>query len=68
MSPLFDPHDFWQNQPVPKPHEKLDESQYDKPIEYKTLDQVSQTPYSLPPGYNWSNIDLSDINQAEELY
>jgi|APCry1669190327_1035288.scaffolds.fasta_scaffold94014_1 hypothetical protein len=26
MSPLFDPHDFWHNQPVPKAHEMLDKS------------------------------------------
>ena len=68
MSPLFDPHDFWHNQPVPKPNEKLDESFYDKAIESKTLDQVSVNPYSLPTGYNWSNLDLSDFAQAEELY
>jgi len=53
---------------VPKPNEKLDESFYDKAIESKTLDQVSVNPYSLPTGYNWSNLDLSDFAQAEELY
>ena len=68
MSPLFDPHDFWHNQPVPKAHEMLDKSLQNQPIEVKTLDQVNKEPYSLPTGYNWSNIDLSDISQAEELY
>jgi hypothetical protein len=24
MSPLFDPHDFWRNQPVPQANEKVD--------------------------------------------
>jgi hypothetical protein len=40
MSPLFDPHDFWHNQPVPKMHEKADPTVWDKPIEVKTLADV----------------------------
>ena len=68
MSPLFDPHDFWHNQPVPKACEKLDSSFMDKAIETKTLEQVSKTAYSLPAGYNWCNLDLNDNAQAEELY
>lgn len=38
MSPLFDPHNFWHNQPVPKLNEKVDESLLDNPIEVKTVD------------------------------
>jgi glycylpeptide N-tetradecanoyltransferase len=53
---------------VPKLNEKLDESFFDKSIEHKTLDQVSLTPYSLPAGYTWCNLDLNDEKQAEELY
>lgn len=68
MSPLFDPHDFWHNQPVPRAHEKVAPELLDKPIETKTLAQVSTTPYSLPTGYNWSNVDLSNDDQADELY
>jgi glycylpeptide N-tetradecanoyltransferase len=26
------------------------------------------TPYSLPAGYSWCNLDLNDEKQAEELY
>lgn len=29
MGPLYDPHDFWDNQPVPKTGEKLSENDYD---------------------------------------
>lgn len=68
MSPLFDPHDFWHHQPVPKLHEKVDDAQLDKPIETKTLDQVSKTPYALPSGYSWCDLNLQDDAQAEELY
>ena len=28
MGPLYDPHDFWDNQPVPKTGEKLNEEDY----------------------------------------
>ena len=40
MMPLFEPHNFWDNQPVPKPTDQvsIDESLYDKPIEVKTVD------------------------------
>lgn len=38
ISPLFDPHNFWHNQPVPKMNEKVAESELDKPIEVRTLD------------------------------
>lgn len=42
MVPLFEPHRFWDNQPVPKPTESitLQDDMFDKPIEVKTVDQV----------------------------
>ena len=68
MGPMFDPHDFWNNQPVPRLNEKIDVSLCDQPIEVKTLDQVNKEPYMLPEGYFWENLDLSDMTQATELY
>lgn len=68
ISPLFDPHDFWHNQPVPRAHEKVDKTLLDKAIEVKTLDQVSKTAYSLPAGYSWCDLDLTNDDQAHELY
>jgi hypothetical protein len=32
LEPLYDAHDFWDYQPVPKAYEKVDESMFDKPI------------------------------------
>jgi len=70
ISPLFDPHEFWDNQPVPKMKDEvvLPDSEYDKPIEVKTLEEVSTTPYTLPPQYEWCNLDLMDDNVANEVY
>ena len=49
-------------------HEKVDETLLDKPIETKTLEEVSKTPYALPSGYSWCDLNLQDDKQAEELY
>jgi glycylpeptide N-tetradecanoyltransferase len=68
MAPLFDPHDFWNHQPVPKMNEKNDPTLWDKSIEVKTLEQVSKEPYNLPSGYSWDDLDLADDVQAKELY
>lgn len=38
LAPLFDPHDFWDSQPVPKLHELIKDEEADMPIETKTLD------------------------------
>lgn len=69
MAPLFDPHDFWHNQPVPKIGEKIeDPSLLDTEIQTKTLDQVSQESLPLPPGYNWADLDMNSDAEIQELY
>lgn len=42
IAPLFDPHEFWDNQPVPKLKDSvvLPDDDYDQAIETKTVDQV----------------------------
>ncbi len=59
---LFEPHRFWDEQPVPKVTDaiKLNDDDYDKAIETKTVDQIQETPYKLPANYNWCNLDLND--------
>ena len=70
IQPLFDPHQFWDDQPVPKLGEidSLPDEEFDKPIEVKTLDQVQQEPYTLPTGYEWCDLDLADDEVAKEMY
>ena len=50
ISPLFDAHEFWDHQPVPKLKDEvvLNDDEYNKPIEVKTLADVQQEPYTLP--------------------
>lgn len=52
------------------PHESdvVNEDDYDKPIETKTLDDVRKDPLPLPKGYFWKNLDLNDPKEAEDLY
>lgn len=47
IAPLFDPHEFWDNQPVPRSTDEvsLDQSQFDRPIEEKKVSQVPQEAY-----------------------
>ena len=68
--PLFEPHMFWDNQPVPKPTDELtlQTDEFDKPIENKTVDEISPEPYALPAQYEWDNLDLANDEVAQEVY
>ena len=69
LEPLYDAHDFWDSQPVPKAYEPIDESKYDQQIDVpKTVEDVKPEPYSLPAGYHWADVDINDRAQAEEVY
>ena len=64
--PLFEPHQFWDSQPVPKSTDEitLSDEQYNQPIEVKQVDEISETPYALPPQYSWDNLDLMNDEVA----
>ena len=66
--PLFDEHNFWYTQPVPKYYEMYPETAFNKAIEVKTVADVQQEGYALPSGYEWCSVDLANDEQAEELY
>ena len=70
LIPLFEPHLFWDNQPVPKSTDEfsVEADKYDKPIEVKSVDDVSETPYTLPAQYEWDNLDLANDEVAGEVY
>ena len=68
IAPLFDVHDFWHNQPVPKINERVDKAHQDMPIEVKTLEEVPTEPYPLPVGYSWCNVDMMNDQHAEDVY
>jgi len=69
IAPLYDTHDFWDSQPVPKAHEKVTESDLDKPIDVeKTVDQIREEPLDIPPGFYWSNINIENDEECKEVY
>ena len=49
-------HSFWKSQPVPDVGEDVTEN---GPYEGdKKPEEIRQTPYTLPDGYEWSEIDV----------
>jgi glycylpeptide N-tetradecanoyltransferase len=42
---------------------------FDKQIDVeKTVEDVRQTPYNLPQGFYWADVDISNRDEAEEVY
>ena len=63
---LFDKHEFWDTQPVTKcGFKKVDK---EGEIEKGKVDEVRKEPYNLPTGYSWSDIDLENEEQLNEVY
>lgn len=65
--PLYEKHEFWDTQPVPKSSFGLDASKEGE-IEKGKIEDVKQEPYNLPAGYEWADVDLSDDVQLNEVY
>jgi glycylpeptide N-tetradecanoyltransferase len=69
LAPLYDAHDFWDSQPVPKAYEKIEDSMLDRPIDSeKTLEDVRQEAYPLPAGFTWCNVNIGNRAEAQEVY
>ncbi|KAJ8881502.1 hypothetical protein PR048_017984 [Dryococelus australis] len=59
-------HNFWNTQPVPKLDEKIT---CNEPIEPdRDVSEIRQEPYSLPDGFQWDTLNLSDPLVLKELY
>lgn len=60
-------HKFWNTQPVPAlTDEPASEHGPIDPI--KTPSDVRQTPYNMPPGFEWTDLDLSQELHRQEVY
>uniref|UniRef100_A0A8C5KWU4 Glycylpeptide N-tetradecanoyltransferase n=1 Tax=Jaculus jaculus TaxID=51337 RepID=A0A8C5KWU4_JACJA len=57
-------YQFWDTQPVPKLNEVITSHGAIEPDK----DNVRQEPYSLPQGFMWDTLDLSDAGVLKELY
>lgn len=59
-------HKFWKTQPVPSYDQKIDqEGPIDKP---KTPEDVPSTPLPLIKDFEWSEVNLDDDKELDELY
>jgi glycylpeptide N-tetradecanoyltransferase len=59
---------FWETQPVPKLGSSF-EKDINGPIELnKPVSEIKPTPFSLPAGFKWDDLDLNIENQLMELY
>ncbi|KAG6590997.1 glycylpeptide N-tetradecanoyltransferase 2 [Phytophthora cinnamomi] len=57
---------FWKTQPVPALDEfPREHGAIDAP---KSVGDVRAEPYAMPPGFAWSEIDLTDAREAKEVY
>ena len=64
--PLFDKHEFWSTQPVPRIYDQV--TQLNTQIEEKKVSEISAEQINLPEGYEWSVLDMNDPEQTIELY
>jgi glycylpeptide N-tetradecanoyltransferase len=69
LAPLYDSHDFWDSQPVPKAYETITLEQYDNPIDIdRKVEEVRDKPYNLPSGFYWADVDITNRDEAHEVY
>jgi len=66
MFPLYQKHEFWDTQPVPKIKQK--DSFESGPYEVKEVKDISKQPQKLPEGFEWACLNLKDKAQLQELY
>ncbi|KAI6240079.1 Glycylpeptide N-tetradecanoyltransferase [Aphelenchoides fujianensis] len=59
-------YEFWKTQPVPQLHETVTENTFiEPPID---VNRIRKEPYSLPAQFKWSDIDLHNDTELQELY
>lgn len=69
ISPLYDAHDFWDSQPVPKAYDQVSADMLDRPIDVdKKVSDIRDTPYPLPGGFVWADVDIKNPEEAKEVY
>lgn len=64
-------HTFWNTQPMPQVDIEADQSNppmHNPIIPNKPKSALRQDPYNMPKGFEWSDIDILDPNQLNEVY
>lgn len=57
---------FWETQPVPKIHERVTENTAIEPA--LDISQVREEPFTLPEPFCWSDVQIDNEHQLNELY
>ena len=66
---MYDTHDFWQSQPVPKVDDNVGDEAYDNAIDDpKTVDDIDADPLPIPAGFSWANVNIADDEECKEVY
>ena len=69
VAPLYDTHDFWDSEPVPKVTDEPKEDDFDKSIDVdKKVDEIRADPLDIPPGFTWCNVNIEDDVECGEVY
>lgn len=69
IAPLYDTHDFWESQPVPKHNEEVKLEDYDKAIDVvKKVSDIQAEPLDIPEGFHWSVVNIEDDEECKEVY
>jgi glycylpeptide N-tetradecanoyltransferase len=69
IATLYDTHNFWDTQPVPKSTDVVQLEDYDKPIDViKTVDDIPEEPLQIPPGFQWCNVNIEDDDECKDVY
>lgn len=69
IAPLYDTHDFWDSQPVPKSSDTVSLGDYDKQIDVpKKVKDIRAEPLDIPEGFWWCNVNIEDDKECTEVY
>jgi glycylpeptide N-tetradecanoyltransferase len=69
VAPLYDTHDFWDSQPVPKSTDEVQPDDFNKMIDAeKKVGDVREEPLDIPPGFYWSNVNIENDEECKEVY
>lgn len=63
---MVQPHQFWDNEPVWKMFS--DQPKNDGPIVQKSVKDISTDEISLPNGFEWTQVDITDPDTMQRLY
>jgi hypothetical protein len=62
------PGKFWGQQPVAQTKNQLLSEETERPIdELKTVDDIKDTPLTLPPGFSWYEVDIDNDEEVRNV-